>query len=63
MGEVDYSETKRRTGSVHAVAHHELIRRKHFVNEMSQRAIAGELGHSRKFVKKALEHPTPRSER
>jgi len=44
---------------VHAVEHYELIRRKHFVDEMLQRAIAEELGHSRKFVKKALAHPIP----
>ena len=44
---------------MHAVEHYELIRRKHFVDGMSQRAIAEELGHSRKFVKKALAHPIP----
>jgi len=44
---------------MHAVGHYELIRRKHFVDGMSQRAIAEELGHSRKFVRKALEHPIP----
>jgi len=44
---------------VHAVEHYELIRRKHFVDGMSGRAIAKELGHSRKFVKKALKHPIP----
>ena len=44
---------------MHAVEHYELIRRKHFVDGMSQRAIAEELGHSRKFVRKALEHPIP----
>ena len=44
---------------MHAVEHYELIRRKHFVDGMSQRAIAEELGHSRKFVKKALQHPIP----
>jgi len=44
---------------VYAVDHYELIRRKHFVDGMSQRAIAAELGHSRKFVRKALEHPIP----
>ncbi|MBN2295622.1 MAG: IS21 family transposase [Pirellulales bacterium] len=36
-----------------------MIRRKHFVDGMSQRAIAKELGHSRKFVKKTLQHPIP----
>ena len=44
---------------MHAVEYYELIRRKHFVDGMSQRAIAENLGHSRKFVKKALEHPIP----
>ena len=44
---------------MYALEHYELTRRKHFVDGMSQRAIAGELGHSRKFVKKALQHPIP----
>ena len=44
---------------MHAVEHYELIRRKHFVDGMSGRAIATELGHSRKFVQKALQHPIP----
>ena len=44
---------------MHAVEHYELIRRKHFVDGMSGRAIAKELGHSRKFVSKALRHPIP----
>ncbi len=44
---------------MHAVEHYELIRRKHFVDGMSQRAIAKELGHSRKFVRKTLQHPIP----
>lgn len=44
---------------MHAVEHYELIRRKHFVDGMSGRAIAEELGHSRKFVSKALRHPIP----
>lgn len=44
---------------MHTVEHYELIRRKHFVDGLSQRAIAKELGHSRKFVKKALKHPVP----
>ena len=48
---------------MHAVEHYELIRRKHFVDGMSQRAIAEELGHSRKFVKKALAHPIPSGSR
>ena len=37
----------------------ELIRRKHYIDGMSGRAIAEELGHSRKTVAKALEHPVP----
>lgn len=37
----------------------ELIRRKHFLDGLSQRAIAVELGHSRKTVAKALTHPVP----
>lgn len=37
----------------------ELIRRKHFIDGMSRRAIARELGHSRKTIKKALQHPVP----
>lgn len=44
---------------MYAVEHYELIRRKHFVDGMSGRAIAKELGHSRKFVSKALRHPIP----
>ena len=44
---------------MHAVEHYELIRRKHFVDGMSGREIAEELGHSRKFVGKALRHPIP----
>jgi transposase len=44
---------------VHSVEYYELIRRKHFVDGMSLRAIAKELGHSRKFVKKAISHPVP----
>jgi len=44
---------------MHAVEHYELIRRKYFADRMPQRAIAKELGHSRKFVKKAREHPVP----
>ena len=38
---------------------YELIRRKVLVDGMSQRAVAQELGHSRKTVKKALEHAVP----
>lgn len=41
------------------VAQNELIRRKVLVDGMSQRAVAQELGHSRKTVKKALEHAVP----
>ena len=38
---------------------YELIRRKVSVDGLSQRAVAQELGHSRKTVKKALEHAVP----
>ena len=41
------------------VAQHEVIRRKVLVDGLSQRAVAQELGHSRKTVKKAVEHPLP----
>jgi transposase len=41
------------------VADYELIRRKFFLDEMSQRAIAEELGHSRKTVAKAVAHAVP----
>ena len=41
------------------VDHYELIRRKHFKEGMSQRAIARELHHSRKTVAKAIAHPIP----
>ena len=41
------------------VDHYELIRRKYFVDGMSHRAIARELGHSRKTIIKALAHPIP----
>lgn len=41
------------------VEHYELIRRKHFIDGKSGRAIAEELGHSRKTVSKALTHPVP----
>lgn len=41
------------------VAHYELIRRKHYIDGLSQRAIAKELGHSRETVAKALRHPIP----
>jgi transposase len=39
--------------------HFELIRRKHFVDGLSGRSIAAELGHSRKTVAKALRHAEP----
>ena len=38
---------------------YELIRRKHFVDGLSGRAIAKELGHSRKTVAKAIANPVP----
>lgn len=41
------------------VDHYELIRRKHWVDGMSQRDVARELGHSRNTVAKALAHPIP----
>ncbi len=41
------------------VAQYEVIRRKVLVDGLSQRAVAQELGHSRKTVKKAVEHPLP----
>jgi len=41
------------------VEHYELIRRRHFLDGMSVRAIASELGHSRKTVAKALRHALP----
>lgn len=41
------------------VADYELIRRKFFLDQESARAIARELGHSRKTVAKALAHPIP----
>lgn len=41
------------------VNHFELIRRKILIEGMSQREVAKELGHSRKTIKKALEHPAP----
>jgi transposase len=41
------------------VDHYELIRRKHFVEGLSARAIARELGHSRKTVAKAIANPIP----
>ena len=44
---------------MHSVEYYELIRRKHFVDGMSLRAIAKELGHSRKFVRKAVGQPVP----
>ena len=45
------------------VEHWELIRRKHFIEGLTQRAIARELGHSRDTVSKALKHPVPRGYR
>jgi hypothetical protein len=41
------------------VEDYELIRRKFFLDGMSQRAIAAELGHSRKTVAKAIAHAAP----
>ena len=41
------------------VAQYEVIRRKVLVDGLSQRVVARELGHSRKTVQKALEHPLP----
>jgi len=41
------------------VEHYELIRRKFFMDGMSARAIAEELGHSRKTIGKALKHAVP----
>jgi len=41
------------------VDQYELIRRKYFKDKMSQRAIAAELGHSRKTVAKAIQHAIP----
>jgi hypothetical protein len=38
---------------------YELIRRKFFLDGVSQRAIGAELGHSRKTVAKAIAHPVP----
>ena len=42
-----------------AVAHYEVIRRKVLVDGMSQRAVAKELSHSRKTVKKAVAQGVP----
>lgn len=41
------------------VDQHGFIRRRHFIDGLSQRAIAKELGHSRKTVAKALQHLIP----
>lgn len=41
------------------VDHYELIRRRHFQDGLSARAIARALGHSRKTVAKAIVHPIP----
>lgn len=40
------------------VVDYELIRRKHYVDGLSVRSIAKELGYSRKAVTKALRHPS-----
>jgi transposase len=42
-----------------SVDHYELIRRKHFVDGLSVRAISRELGHSRRTIRKALMHGSP----
>ena len=44
---------------MYSAEYYELIRRKHFADGMSQRAITRELGHSRKFVKNAVSHAAP----
>ncbi len=41
------------------VNHFEIIRRKVLLDGLSQRDVARELGHSRKTVAKAMEHPAP----
>jgi len=41
------------------VDEHDLIRRKHLVDEMSQRAISRELGYARNTVAKAIANPIP----
>ncbi len=41
------------------VDEHDLIRRKHLVDGMSQRAIAQELGYARHTVAKAIANPIP----
>ena len=41
------------------VDHYELIRRRHFIDGLSRRSIARELGHSRKTIAKALRHAIP----
>lgn len=41
------------------VEHYELIRRKHFIDGQSARAIALELGHARKTIAKAIKHAIP----
>ena len=41
------------------VNHFEIIRRKVLLDGLSQRDVARELGHSRKTVAKAMEHPFP----
>jgi len=42
-----------------SVDHYELIRRRHFVDGLSVRAISRQLGHSRKTIRKALALGTP----
>jgi len=41
------------------VEEHDLVRRKHLVDGMSQRAISQELGYARNTVAKAIAHPIP----
>ena len=41
------------------VDHYEVIRREHVINHKSIRQISRELGHSRKTVRKAIEHSAP----
>ncbi len=41
------------------VDEHDLIRRKHLVDGMSQRAISQELGYARNTVAKAIANPIP----
>src|SRR6476646_6852831 len=46
-------------GRMLTVEHYELIRRKVLIDGMSRRAVAKELGHSRKTVDKALAEAVP----